>query len=85
MRKKLITLGYKSKPNDDGKTTYIEYVGIMKDWRDKEFLFMSAYKTGFTPFFITMTKKEWREIKNDNQAILKKYTDTMEKLFNDMK
>lgn len=82
---KTVTLVYKSRPNDDGKTTHIEFVGLASKWLDCEIFMATCEITHFTPFFIHIEKKEWRKIKNDTQAILKKYTDTMDDLFNKAK
>ena len=76
-----IVLAYKSRPNDDKKTTYIEYVGIADKWIDREMFMATCELTHFTPFFIHVSKKEWHKIKNDNQAILKKYTDALDELY----
>lgn len=85
MKKKTITLAYKSRPNDDGKTTYIEFVGLAPKWQDREIFMATCELTHFTPFFIHIDKKEWRKIKNDMQAILKKYTDAMDEIYSKVK
>ena len=82
---KTITLAYKSKPNSDGKTTYIEFVGLAPKWQDREIFLATCEITHFTPFFIHIDKKEWRKINHDKQAILKRYTDAMEDLYNKTK
>ena len=82
---KEIVLAYKSKPNPDGKTTYIEFVGIANNWKDREIFTATCEITHFTSFFIHISKKEWRQIKNDKSAILKKYTDAMEEIYTKVK
>ena len=82
MKTKEIVLAYKSKPNPDGKTTYIEFVGLAPKWVDREIFMATCRYTDYTPFFVHISKKEWRKIKNDTQAILKKYTDAMDELYN---
>lgn len=85
MKTKEVVLAYKSKPNPDGKTTYIEFVGLAPKWQDREVFIATCKLTDYAPFFIHLTKKEWRRLKNDKPAILKKYTDTMDDLFNKVK
>lgn len=85
MKTKEVILAYKSKPKEDGKSTYIEFVGLAPKWQDREIFMATCKLTDFTPFFIHITKMEWRKIKNDTQAILKKYTDTMDELFKQVK
>lgn len=85
MKTQKVVLAYKSKPNPDGKTTYIEFVGLATKWQDREIFMATCKLTDFTPFFIHVTKKEWRRLKNDKPAILKKYTDAMDNLFNKVK
>lgn len=82
---KTITLAYKSRPNDDDKTTYIEFIGLAPKWQDREIFMATCEITHYTPFFIHLDKKEWRKIKKDKQAILKKYTDTMDELYSKLK
>ena len=81
MKIKEVVLAYKSKPNDDKKTTYIEFVGLAPKWQDREVFMATCEITHYSPFFIHVSKKEWRKIKNNTQAILKKYTDAMDELF----
>ena len=76
-----IVLAYKSKPNDDNKTTYVEFIGIADKWIEREIFMATCEITHFTPFFIHINKKEWNKIKNDNKAILKKYTDDIDELY----
>ena len=85
MKTKKVVLAYKSKLNSDGKTTHIEFVGLAPKWQDREMFIATCELTHFTPFFIHIDKKEWRKIKDDSQAIFKKYTDTMEELYNKAK
>lgn len=85
MKTKKVVLAYKSRPNDDGKTTYIEFVGLAPKWQDREIFIATCRYTDYTPFFIHVTKKEWRRLKNDKPAILKKYTDAMDDLFKKVK
>lgn len=85
MRNKTVTLAYKSKPNPDGKTTYIEFVGIAPKWQDREIFLATCELTHYSPFFIHIEKREWRRIKNDTQAILQRYTNAMDDLFNKSK
>lgn len=81
MKNKTIVLAYKSRPNPDNKTTYVEFVGIADKWQDREVFMATCEITHFTPFFIHIDKKEWKKIKNDSQAILKKYTDAIDELY----
>ena len=85
MKTKKVVLAYKGKLNSDGKTTHIEFVGLAPKWQDREMFIATCELTHFTPFFIHIDKKEWRKIKDDSQAIFKKYTDTMEELYNKAK
>lgn len=85
MKTKEVVLAYKSKPNEDNKTTYIEFVGIANNWKDREFFEATCHITKFTPFFIHISKKEWKTIKNNNQAIIKKYTDAMDEIYSKVK
>ena len=85
MKTKEVVLAYKSKPNKDNKTTYIEFVGLAPKWQDREVFIATCKLTDYTPFFIHVSKKEWRRLKNDKPAILKKYTDAMDDLFNKVK
>ena len=85
MKSKEVVIAYKSKPNPDGKTTHIEFVGLAPKWQDREIFLATCKLTDFTPFFIHIEKKEWRKIKNDMQAIFKKYTDVMDEIYNKVK
>lgn len=84
-KSKEVILAYKSKLNDDGKSTYIEFVGLAPKWQDREVFLATCKFTDFDALFIHITKKEWRKIKNDTNAILKKYTDTVEELYKKVK
>lgn len=81
MKTKEIVLAYKSRPNEDGKSTYVEFVGIADKWVNREIFTATCEITHYSPFFVHISKKEWRRIRGDKEAILKKYTKAMDELF----
>lgn len=85
MFSKTVTLAYKSKPNLDGKTTYIEFVGITKNWKEREFFYAACKLTDYNPMLITIDKKRWRKVRKDKADLMKVYTDTMQELYDKAK
>ena len=77
-------LAYKSKPNNDGKTEYVEYVAIIKNWKEKMFFEATCKITEYNPFFITINKKEYKKIKKEN-GWMKLYSNKIKEIFNDIK
>ena len=77
-------LAYKRKQTGE-KTVYVEFVSVIKSWKEKEYVWMTTSVSGFSPFFLELTRKEWRKIKNNPDLIMKKYTETIDKLFKDAK
>lgn len=80
MKRRYIRLAYKRKPENE-KSMYVEFVGIIKNWKEKEYVWMTASCSGFSPFFIDISRKEWRKIKDKPDLIMKKYTDVIDELF----
>lgn len=57
-RIKEVVLAYKIKPNLDNKTSYVEFVGVTDNWKDREFFMVTCEITHFTPFFLHLPIKE---------------------------
>lgn len=84
MKNRYVLLAYKRKPEDE-KRVYVEFIGVVKGWKEKEYIWLTTSTSGFSPFFLEITKKEWRKIKNNPDLIMKKYTETIDTLFNKAK
>ena len=50
-------LAFKVKPNDDGRTEYVEFVTVIKNWKDKLFFEMACKSTDYLPVFFDYDKK----------------------------
>lgn len=78
-------LAYKVKPNDDGKTDYVEFVTVVKNWKDKMFFEMVCKQTDYFCFFIKVSFIEYLKAKINNKRFMTIYENKIKELFRDVK
>lgn len=44
-------IAFRVRPNPDGKSQYVEFVKVFKNWKDKLFFEMACEITHYTPMF----------------------------------
>ena len=79
------TLAYKIRPNDDKKTDYVEFVTVIRNWKDKMFFEMVCKMTDYFCFFIDVPNKEYRKAKKDNKHFMAIYEKKINELYKDIK
>lgn len=71
-------LAYKIRPNEDGKTEYVEFVTVIKNWKDKFYFEICCKKTDYTPVFFPYDRKAKKDY-------CKFYENKIKEIFKDWK
>lgn len=55
----------------------VEYWTTVKNWKESLYFETMTKMAGYAPFFIGVSKKEYRELKKSPDRFIKKYNDVM--------